>query len=243
MRSVTPWLFLLAAACSQAPVAAPHSYRPSDVKEVASLPLGYESDQALHAACSVVSRAGFDDAPLDDVDCTFARLSRVLRARAGALGARLIVGKRCHARSGERLRLECSAKVARAGANVGLTASAKEDDVGPAPSAAQVQDLDEPRPQDATEIRVAFAPSAPVAAAANTSRAYDAVAETRLPSVGRRALGRVSARCEDCDAATLRHALRVTAGHVGAGEVTSVSCFHDDDGLRCVATALEPWSS
>jgi len=64
-----------------------------------------------------------------------------------------------------------------------------------------------------------------------------------LPSVGRRELGRVSARCEGCDPSALHHALRVAAGHVGAGEVTSVSCFQDDGSLRCIATALEPWSS
>jgi hypothetical protein len=206
------------------------------------LPPGYESDEALRASCSVVGHGDFEDAPLDDVDCSFGRLSRVLRARAGELGATLIVDKRCHARRGERPRLECSATIARATSSVGFAARVNESDVGPAPSAAQVQDLDEPQPQNAAEIRVAFRPSASPSAPFR-ARAYDAVAETRLPSVGRRELGRVSARCADCDVASLRHALRVTAGHVGAGEVTSVSCFQDDDDMRCVAIALEPWSS
>jgi hypothetical protein len=233
---------LLVSACSQAPAAAPISYRPSEVKEVASLPLGYEKGAALSAACSVASRTSFDDAALDDVDCNFARLSRVLRARAGVLSARLIFDKRCHARSGAGTRLECSAKIARPTQHVSLAAKATDDDRGPAPSAAQVQDLDEPRPQDAAEIRVAFAPSA-TPAVPRAPRSYDAVAETRLPSVGRRELGRLSARCEGCDLSALHHALRVAGGHVGAGEVTSVSCFQDDGSLRCIATALEPWSS
>ena len=74
-------------------------------------------------------------------------------------------------------------------------------------------------------------------------RDYAAVEETQLPSVGRQQLGQISARCGGCDASTLRYALRVTAGHVGAGEVASVRCFQDGGELRCVATALAPWSS
>jgi hypothetical protein len=80
-------------------------------------------------------------------------------------------------------------------------------------------------------------------AATRPARAYDRVDETRYPSVGRRALGPLSARCDDgCSQGALRHALRVTAGRVGAGEVSQVSCFEDAGGSRCVATALEPWS-
>jgi len=104
-------------------------------------------------------------------------------------------------------------------------------------------DLDEPRPQEAEQIRVAYVPTQLGSSAVFAPRDYAEVAETQLPSVGRSELGQVEARCVGCDAIRLRHALRVTAGHVGAGEVTAVKCFQDDGGLRCVATALTPWSS
>jgi hypothetical protein len=115
-------------------------------------------------------------------------------------------------------------------------------DVGPAPSAEQVLDLDEPRPQDADLIRVGFAPVSP-GKGPLAPRSYDGVAETRVASVGPGVLGQVSARCEACDPSALRHALRVAAGRVGAGEVTAVKCFQDDGAARCIATALVPWSS
>src|SRR5258706_14627878 len=113
----------------------------------------------------------------------------------------------------------------------------------PATGAAQGLDLDEPRPQDAAQIHVGFAPVASRRQPALAPRDYAAVAETRLSSVGRAELGQVSAVCAACDAAALRHALRVTAGRVGAGEVAGVACFQDDGQARCIATALEPWSS
>jgi hypothetical protein len=90
---------------------------------------------------------------------------------------------------------------------------------------------------------VGFAPSELARRVNLQSRAYDRVAETRVASVGRDVLGQLSARCDGCDPSRLRHALRVTAGRVGAGEVSQVSCFQDDGTARCVAIALVPWSS
>jgi hypothetical protein len=58
-----------------------------------------------------------------------------------------------------------------------------------------------------------------------------------------RALGEVSASCEGCEGAALHHALRVTAGHVGAGELSNVRCFEEDSRSVCVGSALVPWSS
>jgi hypothetical protein len=167
-------------------------------------------------------------------------LSRVLRARAGELSARFIVGKRCHA---TRTRVDCSAKLAVPGPSVGLDSHGLRPDPGPAPSASEVQDLDEPRPQDAPGIQVGYAPTPLGARFDLASRRYDAVAETHFPSVGRAPLGQVSAHCASCDPLSLRFALRVTAGRAGAGEVTAIKCFQDRDGQHCVATALAPWSS
>ena len=242
MRQAFALLLFICAACGAAP-AVPHGYAPSEVTELSTLPPGYEAGGGLSASCNRASRSAFQDEALGNVDCSFARLSRVLRARAGEQGARFIVGKRCRGRAGEGARMVCSAALARPTAQVGLSASLGRSDVGPAPSAAQVHDLDEPRPQDAAQIRVTFLPAVKEGSAL-APRAYDRVAETHWPTVGLRELGQVAARCEaGCDDRALRHALRVAAGHVGAGEVTTVKCFQDVEGARCVATALEPWSS
>jgi hypothetical protein len=243
MRSLVSWLLLLSAACSGAPAATPQAFQPSEVSELGALPLGYRAGETLQASCSSVRGHAFENEALDNVDCNTARLSRVLRALAGEASARFIVGKRCHARGGgERTQLTCSARLAHAGERVALAPRAASD-LGPAPSPEQVLDLDEPRPQDAEQIRVGFAPVEPGPSAGLLPRGYDQVAETSLASVGRGVLGQVSARCAGCESSALRHALRVAAGRVGAGEVTAVKCFRDDGAARCIATALVPWSS
>jgi hypothetical protein len=244
MRPFALLTLALAAACSSTPAPKLATYQPSDVRELAAMPAGYSAGSTLRETCSRVPRgAAYENVSLANVDCNDARLSRLLRARAGDEGRRFIVGKSCRSRGGARGRLECSATLAVPGPSVGLDPHGVAWDPGPAPSAAQVQDLDEPRPQDAGQIRVAFKPTQLGARGAFSPRAYDAVAETHWPAVGRAELGQVSARCESCDALQLRHALRASAGHAGAGEVTSVKCFQDDGGLRCVATALAPWRS
>jgi hypothetical protein len=237
MRLRALGLILFCAGCGAAPAKSP-SYRPSEVTELSELPEGYSAGESLKASCRKAPRGqAFDDEALWNVDCSFVRLSRVLRARAGELSAKLIFGKSCRGRGRQ---LDCSARVARPGSAVPFTAPGVG--VGrPAPSPSEVQDLDEPRPQDGEQVRVGFRPSG---ARSLPARNYDAVAETAWPSVGRSELGQVSARCDaGCSDFSLRHALRVTAAHVGAGEVSRVACFAEGEGRRCVAIALVPWSS
>jgi hypothetical protein len=231
---------LVLPACATPPRATPSPLRPSDVLEVAALPPGYTAGETLSESCS--GSRGFraiDDEPLGDVDCSFERLSRALRARAAELESRVVFGRRCQVKAGKRFTLTCSAKRALPTSSLPLTAPA-EPPQGPAPSAARVLDLDEPFPRQSARIRVSFAPEA--SASWLPPRAYHRVDETAQASVGRVILGQVSARCGDCDPMSLRHALRVTAGRAGAGEVAQVRCFQDADEQRCVGTALEPWS-
>lgn len=244
---------MLGAACAGQPQAATPPPRPSDVLELSVLPPGYSARETLEAQCELVRGATrIEDEPLMDVDCSTERLSRVLRAQAARETSRLIVDRRCSLSGpksasqdgAEHFSLSCSAKLAVADKSVPLSAAPAKTagtTSGPAPSAAQVQDLDEPDPLQSREIRVSFAPIA--AGARPAARRYDRVAETSVASVGRRPLGEVSARCDGCDPLALRHALRVTAGRMGAGEVAGVRCFEHDGSSRCVATALEPWSS
>ena len=236
MRSAP--LLLLLVACG-GPRAIPRDLRASDVTEHAALPPGYELGDQLSEQCS--GKRGFrplHEERLPDVDCSSERLSRTLRARAAERGSRLLIGKSCRVHGGDLFTVQCSASLAEPSSSVALGPGARQE-AAPAPSAAQVLDLDEPRPQDSAEIRVSFEPQPDARKLA--PRAYDRVAETAQAAVGRRGLGQLSASCESCDDRALRHAMRIAAGRMGAGEVAAVRCFHDE-GPRCVATALEPWS-
>lgn len=237
MRSAP--LLLLLVACGSGPRSTPSSLHASDVTEHAALPPGYELGEHLSEQCS--GKRGFrplHDERLPDVDCSSDRLSRTLRARAAERGSRVLIGKSCRVHGGDQFTVQCSGSLGEPSSSVAL-GSGPNKEATPGPSPAQVLDLDEPRPQDSTEIRLSFEPQP--AARKLAPRAYDRVAETAQPSVGRRDLGQLSARCDSCDDRALRHALRVAAGRMGAGEVATVRCFHDE-GPRCVATALEPWS-
>jgi hypothetical protein len=237
MRS-TILLILLVGACSAKPVT-PSSLHPSDVIEYASPPPGYTLGDRLTERCTGSQGLRvIEDEALLDVDCSPERMTRVLHARAAERGKRVLVERSCRAGSGSHFKVQCSASVAEPTSHVALGDGVSRESA-PAPSAAQVLDLDEPRPQRSGEIRVSFSPLPEARRWA--PRSYDRVAETALPSVGRRGLGQVTATCRDCAGDELRHALRVTAGRMGAGEVAAVRCFQDDD-PRCVATALEPWS-
>ena len=237
MRSAL--VFLLLAACGGAPRLAPSALRASDVAEHAALPPGYELGERLSEQCS--GTRGFRairEERLPDVDCSSERLSRTLRARAAERGSRALIGSSCRVLGVERYQVQCSASLGEPSSSVAL-GSGRPAEGAPAPSPAQVLDLDEPRPQDGAAIRVSFEPRPQARRLA--PRGYDRVAETPRASVGRREMGELSARCDGCDDIALRHALRVTAGRMGAGEVASVRCFQEE-GQRCVATALEPWS-
>ncbi len=210
--------------------------------ELAAPAPGYSLGKALSEGCQ--GEHGLrviGDEALGNVDCSIERVTRALRARAAELDSPALVGKRCRSTGGTHYRINCSAHTVERKESVGLEEAARSaaEPSSPAPSAAQVQDLDEPDPHESAAIRVSFEPSS--GAAARSPRRYDRVAETHDAAVGRKEVGQVSARCADCDDLALHHALRVTAGRMGAGEIAAVRCFDDGD-RRCVATALEPWS-
>src|SRR5690349_6449951 len=190
MRLVASFV-LLAAACSAPPRALPSQLRSSDVLELAALPPGYTAGETLseHGTGFRGFRA-IEEEQLGDVDCSFERVSRILRAQAAELDTRIIVGKRCQLRAGKRFSIMCSATRALPGSSLPLAASA-DPPRGPAPSAAQVLDIDEPFPRQSAKIRVSFLPDG--RASWLPSRAYHRVEETAQPSVGRVALGQVSA--------------------------------------------------
>jgi hypothetical protein len=236
---VASLLSVLVVACGCSRPVTPSSLRESDVTEHAAVPPGYELGERLSERCAG-SRGlrTISSESLLDVDCSPERLSRILRARAAERGSSVLIGRSCRVAGSQRFKVSCTGSLGEPSSSVALGAGPRVE-AAPAPSPARVLELDDPRPQDGAQIRVSFEPQPRARELA--PRAYDRVAETARASVGRRDLGQVSASCEGCDEGALRHALRVTAGRMGAGEVTSVRCFQDGD-QRCVATALEPWS-
>jgi hypothetical protein len=235
------WLISFAClACSAANLSETR-YPASQVAEVASAPAGYAVGQRLRATCRVVT--ALESTSLADVDCSFERLSRVLRARAGEASSPFLIEKECQLGSFGASELECSAALATPTGRSTLTVRERRENERPAPSPAEVLDLDEPRPQDAEQLQVSFVPAAAKTDQQLPARSYDRVAETAFAPLGRRELGQITARCGGCSAEALRYALRVTAGHVGAGEISGVKCFDEAGDLRCVGTAFAPWSS
>ena len=111
----------------------------------------------------------------DHVDCSPERLSRSLRARAAERHSRYLIEKSCRVRGADRVRVSCRASLAEPTRSLRLQDEPAAR-VGPAPSPAQVADLDEPRPQDGGQIRVSFAPRTELEAARRLrARAYDRV--------------------------------------------------------------------
>jgi len=236
------WLILGLSSLSCAARASGPRFVASQVTELQAPPPGYVEGERISASCALGAPSDpIESRELIDIDCSFERLSRVLRAQAGERSSPALVAKECRQVTFSVPSLACSATLVARTSSVSLGPSLAPSDARPAPSPAQVLDLDDPRPQDSGKIRVSFAPSG--APSPLPARAYDRVAETTWPPVGRRTLGQVSARCEGCSEESLRYALRVTAGRVGAGEVSGVKCFDDAADKRCVATAFVPWSS
>ncbi len=234
-----PLLLFVGAACAGPSLArSPGSrLRPSEVHERSALPAGHVKGPVLSAECRG-QPASADEAPLGDVDCSEARLLRALRAQASELDVDVVVDSRCRARAGAGVAILCSATAARMSDRVARAPAPWP--ARPAPTPEQVLDLDEPRPLESAEIRVSFRRQG--SARSVSPRPYARVAEMAVLPIGRAELGELSARCTGCDEFSLRHALRVTAGSVGATEVIAVRCFQDAAAARCAATAAGPWS-
>ncbi len=243
------WLaVLLALGCGRAPArsSADATRSPSAIGEAPALGPDQVSLGALRASCRSVRASELEaEQPLTNVDCSIERLTRRLKAEALAAGGDVIVARRCRVRGGSRLAVECSAGAAASAGLGGLPAASEL----PAPSPDRVADLDEPDPLAADDILLRFLPSSFVASREDEARApsappraYDRVADlAQLPLVDAE-LGQLSARCEACDERSLRHALRVGAGRLGASEIAEARCFREQSGPRCVAIAGGPWS-
>jgi hypothetical protein len=195
------------------------------------------------AECTLTqNRLGIDEEWLSDVDCSQGRLIWALREKAASVGGTVLVDRRCESdvvSEGEgqrRVHLECEAQVARgkvkprvrdpnegAGNPPGLDHELSERVVDPDASAAW-------------RILVNFRATSPVIK--RSPLRGDLVHEHDLLPVDRVPLGRVVAHCErECSLKSVRAAVRIAAGRIGATDVVRTRCTRWGEGWLCIGTA------
>ncbi|HEY4157068.1 MAG TPA: hypothetical protein VGM29_03185 [Polyangiaceae bacterium] len=214
---------------------------PEALLEFAAQTAGFSSLGSVRASCS--RHSGFrvlDGELLSDVDCSFRRLSWILRESAAAAGGEALVAARCT----ESVRgLECRASVARrelaSGERSPLAAPLSRAPAQPAPSPSDVDRIDEPDATLATRIRLDFSPR--VRDYAGPARASDSVREFATLPVWDVALGDLRARCQGaCEESALRHAVLVAAGRLGAPDVVDVHCSVLRGKSQCIGGLAVP---
>ena len=204
----------------------------------------------VHDSC--VQKPGFrrlEDEALSDLDCSNERLLIALHESAASAGGEALLGARCSSRSlgttapGTN-ELSCSAGVARyRGAASAqprpLSVPRSRAQGRPAPSASDVQRIDQPDASLAFRIFLKFEPlvskfERPVVRAAD-------VHELSVMPLSHSSLGDLAASCEDgCDERALRFGVLIAAGRLGAPDVVGVRCFRSARGNSCVGTLAAP---
>lgn len=209
---------------------------PARVQEVPVVPLDHRLIGEVRSQCTLTEgRDRIEDEWLSDVDCTDFRLTEALRNAASWSGGDLLVARSCHSgrRSGRRVVIGCSAKVARP---ISLEANAPVkntlDDVTLAS-----RRLDDPSGVQAWRMRASFTPLG--IPAARAPRRADAVAEVARMPVAAERLGSVSVSCQSgpCSLEAVRAGVRVAAGRLGASHVVDVHCAPREDEPSCTGEA------
>ena len=263
------WL-LMACGCAPAQRQAVHysgeehaaRIEPADLHSVERVPVGFESFGRLETSCEVWQPGGpVRERWLADLDCTVARLRDVLRDKAAAVGAEVLVRPRCgwsgtskrnalkQVQSG---RLVCRARVARPAEHLRARESLGDRSRPSstpelAANATQAARLDDPTAAAAWRIRVSYRPN-PVAVA-NPERMHakgprlpaSAVRELSDLPASHRELGTVITDCDaNCSEAVMRASVRVAAARLGASDVVGVRCVPLSPGWHCVGTLAKP---
>lgn len=190
---------------------------PSHIERASTLPRDARRLGTLSVSCDPeLPHEAFECRSLADIDCTPARLTRMLEEAGAEAGGNVLVGLGC-TRDDE---LTCRAALAR-------RASAATP-LRPSPS-------DAPASLEAA-VRISFVPAgAPPAERA----ARDGANVRDLPTLppGHRAAGTLEARCHRaCPELAVRDGLRLAAGRLGFHAVVGVRCFAWDAGYRCLGT-------
>jgi hypothetical protein len=218
-------------------VTEPRLVQPENVGTVEAIPPGYERIGRVTARCDrVEGYQALDERPLADIDCSHARLRSALAESAAESGGELLAGLSCQDQGKSR---SCGAAVARPdepALSARTLKGERSSEKAPAPSAAEVARLDEPRVDSSWHILLSFDPQLatfdrPAREPVQVVRSGD-LPPHHLP------LGDLEARCEreSCNASELSWALRVTAARFGADSLAGVRCFRTEDDEACVGT-------
>ena len=202
------------------------------VGDVSALPTGYDALGEIAAHCNYYEgQRPPDGAPLSDVDCSEARLTRAIREGAAEAGGELLVGRRCRStvvhedEDSLRMSVSCTATVARP----------DEDTLAERGLVAPRGTRDELSAREAWHIRVRFTDSGKVL---RSPRKVDYVREVGDMPVSNVRIGDVITECDDtCNRAAVRHGLLVAAGRFGATDVVGVRCAERNSGYFCTGTA------
>jgi len=202
----------------------------------------------VHDSCTL--KPGFrrlEGEALSDLDCSSERLLFALRESAASAGGEALLGARCSSRrlgTPESYELVCTAEVARYRSSAStklrpLSAPRSLAPGRPAPSASDVQRIDEPDASLAFRISLNFEPAVSIFERP-ARRAADVHELPRMPLSHLR-LGDLAASCEDdCDERALRYGVLIAAGRLGAPDVVGVRCFRSANRSSCVGTLAAP---
>ncbi|HTA93701.1 MAG TPA: hypothetical protein VK745_29185 [Polyangiaceae bacterium] len=227
----------------------PRRTAPEALRELATRTSQLEAIGGVHASCAL--HPGFhrlDGEALSDLDCSTERLDFALRESAASAGGDALIGVHCDSRrlgttSRETHRLSCAAEVARFSGKLPserpLAVPESLQVEGPAPSAAEVQRIDEPDASLSFRISLKFEPTVPKFE--GRPRVSAEVNELPLLPLADRPLGDLVASCEDgCDERALRRGVLIAAGRLGVPDVVSVRCFSSTASNSCVGTLAAP---
>jgi hypothetical protein len=213
------------------------------VREVTSLPGGYESIGFVSSSCDWTQVEGsFERLWLVDLDCSQRRLSRALQLEAAAVGGHVLIAKRCSS-SGARAepRVRCTAEVGRPrdGSPRAHPVQVAAKVGPPGTDAAKAALLDDPTGTDAWRIRVDYSRRA--GAPSRQPRRTELVGELSVMPVSHVPLGDLMAQCVgDCAADVVRSSVRIAAARIGASDVVAVQCVQMDPGWTCSGTIAGP---
>jgi hypothetical protein len=209
------------------------------LKHADVLPLGYKGMGVASSSCRFTAdRRQIDNELLSDVDCGEARLRQALARHAHRVGAEVVVQGRCYQTfvpGSREVTLSCRGDLARmAEAHKALRPLGHAPHSVPdlaAGTSGEVLD-------QAWQIVVDYEPL--VEGRLEASRPGDAVREFGHLPVSHRALGKMTASCETtCEVSTVRQALRVAAGRLGADAISDVGCHVTSSGSSCVARVAQ----
>jgi hypothetical protein len=225
----------LVAACSSGPrpvLATPEQIALVNVSESER----FERLGGADASCVLpLSPRRLEGVSLLDLDCSPTRLTWLLREQAAAEGGDALTRPTCRSEriSGGRVRIRCSAGVLKSGES---PRRERDERALPGVPAELVARVDEPNAEVAKRILIDYSPLR-VEAPRRPLRG-DLVHEQSVLPVTHVALGDVIVRCAgDCPTDSLRSAVRIAAGRVGATDVVRIRCAEQPGGALCLGTA------